>query len=218
MNRLARALRRAAQRRLYTMLPKDEPTVSTLPALYATLSKSWVANIDSSMMVTTDAYTYIGVVVEVVNEGLPRAAWNIIGDKANRTLSSRHSLSYTLIHFQSMLGMILSICFVAAAKQFADTFVPSEVRQSSVTYVRISAFSALSSTIETAVAVSTRALDKPDVPLVISSVKFAVNIILDMVFISKYHIRQVHPTVNTQAATQLACGMAASFAGLAYFM
>ncbi|KAK6422619.1 hypothetical protein LTR95_016652 [Oleoguttula sp. CCFEE 5521] len=42
-----------------------------LPALYGTLSKLWVANIDSSLVVTTDAYTYIGVVAEVLNEGLP---------------------------------------------------------------------------------------------------------------------------------------------------
>jgi hypothetical protein len=52
-----------------------------LPALYATLSKLWVANIDSSLVTTTDVYTYIGVVAEVSNEGLPRAAWNIIGEQ-----------------------------------------------------------------------------------------------------------------------------------------
>lgn len=46
-----------------------------LPALYGTLSKLWVANIDRSMVVTTDVYTYIGVLAEVLNEGLPRAAW-----------------------------------------------------------------------------------------------------------------------------------------------
>ena len=45
-----------------------------LPALYATLSKLWVANIDASRVATTDSYTYIGVVAEVLNEGLPRAA------------------------------------------------------------------------------------------------------------------------------------------------
>lgn len=45
-----------------------------LPALYGTLSKYWVAEIDGSMVVTVDAYTYIGVVAEVINEGLPRAA------------------------------------------------------------------------------------------------------------------------------------------------
>lgn len=68
-----------------------------LPALYNTLSKLWVANIDSSLVATTDAYTYIGVVVEVLNEGLPRAAWNVIGDRSNRSLAERHGISYTLI-------------------------------------------------------------------------------------------------------------------------
>ena len=42
-----------------------------LPALYGTLSKLWVANIDSSMVATTDTYIYIGVLAEVINEGLP---------------------------------------------------------------------------------------------------------------------------------------------------
>jgi hypothetical protein len=189
-----------------------------LPALYGTLSKLWVANIDSSMVATTDAYTYIGVIAEVLNEGLPRAAWNIIADRSNRSLTARHGLSNTLIAVQTILGLIMSIAFVAAARNFADAFVPEESRSVSLDYVRIAAFSALSSAIETAVAAATRALDKPDVPLVISSVKFSVNIILDMMVISKFHIPQVTPTVNTQAATQLACNMTASLAGLAYFL
>lgn len=189
-----------------------------LPALYGTLSKLWVANIDSSMVVTTDTYTYIGVVVEVINEGLPRASWNIIGDKSNRSLSARHGLSYTLIIIQTILGFILSIAFVGAAHQFADAFVPTAQRQASITYVKISAFSSLSSAIETAVAAATRSLDQPDVPLIISSIKFAVNIILDMIVISKFHVPGVTPTVNTQAATQLACNMTASLAGLTYFI
>ncbi|RMX81113.1 hypothetical protein D0869_07054 [Hortaea werneckii] len=177
-----------------------------LPALYLTLSKLWVANIDASMVVTTDSYTYINTVAEVINEGLPRASWLIIGDKTNRSLAERHALSYTLIGFQALLGLILSVCFVAAAPQFADAFVPAEVRSASVTYVRIVAFSALTSAIETAVAAATRALDQPDVPLVISSKKFAV------------HVPGVTPTVNAQAGTQLGCNMAASLAGLAYFL
>ena len=189
-----------------------------LPALYGTLSKIWVANIDSTLVATTDAYIYIGVVVEVVNEGLPRAAWNIIGDKTNRSLAERHALSYTLIAFQATLGLILSLVFLGAAREFAAAFVPVEIRAASLTYVRIAGFSALSSTVETAVANATRALDQPDVPLVISSVKFAVNIILDMIVISKFHVRGITPTVNAQAATQLACGLVASFAGLVYLV
>ena len=62
------------------------------------------------------------------------------------------------------------------------------MRDASLTYVRISAFSALSSAIETAVAAATRALDKPDVPLVISTTKFAVNITLDLLVISRFHV------------------------------
>ena len=42
-----------------------------LPALYNTLVKIWIANIDSSHVATTDVYTYIGTIAEVLNEGLP---------------------------------------------------------------------------------------------------------------------------------------------------
>jgi len=169
------------------------------------------------MVVTTDTYTYIGVVAEVLNEGLPRASYLIIGDKANRSFRQRVQLTYTLILFQSVLGFIMSLGFVGGASTFAKGFVPAEVRDVSVTYVRISAFSAFSSAVEYAVNTSTRALDKPDVPLVISSVKFAINIILDLILISKYHVGGITPTVNMQAGISLACNLTSAFAGLAYF-
>lgn len=79
-----------------------------LPALYGTLSKLWVSGIDSSLVVTTDAYTYMSTAAEAVNEGLPRAAWVIIGDKSSRSLTSRLQLTHTLIAFQTLAGLILA--------------------------------------------------------------------------------------------------------------
>ena len=170
------------------------------------------------MVVTTDTYTYIGVVADILNEGLPRASYLIIGDKSNRSYRERLQLTHTLILFQSVLGLIMSIGFVAGASTFAKGFVPAEVRDASVTYVRISAFSAFSSAIEYAVNTSTRALDKPDVPLLISSVKFAVNIMLDLIIISNFHVESITPTVNMQAGISLACNLSSALAGLAYFV
>lgn len=189
-----------------------------LPALYTTLVKLWVADMDSSLVVTTDVYTYISVVAEVLNEGLPRAAWVIIGDKASRSLGQRLGLTHTLILFQVTLGLIMSIGFVGGAPTFAKGFVPIEVREQSLTYIRISAFSAFSSAMETAVAAATRALDKPDVPLVTSMSKFAVNIILDMLLISRFRVGSHTPTINLQAGIQLACNMTAALFGLGYFL
>lgn len=189
-----------------------------LPALYGTLSKLWVAKIDSSMVVTTDAYTYMSTAAEAINEGLPRAAWVIIGNKAARSLTKRLQLTHTLISFQAVIGFILSIVFLSAAPEFARSFVPIEVRAASLTYVRIASFTVFSSAIETAVASATRALDKPDIPLVISIVKFAVNIVLDFLLISDFHIGTHNPTVNLQGGIQLACNLAAAFTGLAYFL
>ncbi|KAL8651495.1 MAG: hypothetical protein Q9210_003214 [Variospora velana] len=189
-----------------------------LPALYATLSKLWVANIDAALVATTDSYTYIGVVAEVLNEGLPRAAWVIIGDASLRSWTARLRLAHTLILFQSLLGLLMSLIFVGAAHAFAQRFVPEGSRGASITYVRLSAFVALSSAIETAVANATRALDKPDVPLVISGVKFLINILLDFLIISTFHVASHTPSVNTQAAIRLACDLSAAVAGVLYFL
>ena len=177
-----------------------------------------MAQLDSSKVVTTDVYTYIGVIVEVLNEGLPRSAFLIIGDKSTRSLNSRVSLSYTLITFQILLGAIMTVIFLSSSVRLAAAFVPMEVRASSLTYVRISSVSALSSAMETAVSSCTRALDHPDVPLLISSVKFAVNIILDLIVISKFHVHSISPTVNTQAVIRLVCDMGSAICGLLYFI
>lgn len=111
----------------------------------------------------------------------------------------------------------MSLVFVGAAKAFADSFVPQGSREASTTYVRLSAFVALSSAIETAVASATRALDKPDVPLVISSLKFLINIILDFLIISNFHVGSHTPSVNTQAAIRLSCDLVAALSGIVYF-
>lgn len=193
-----------------------------LPALYSTLSKLWVARLDAAMVVTTDVYTYVGTVAEVVNEGLPRAAWVVIGDASSRNPAERLQLTHTLVLFQAALGLVLSAALLGGAVTFARGFVPVEVRAASLRYVRISAFSALGGAVETAVAAATRALDKPDVPLLISSAKFVVNIVLDLLLLSRFRVGQGRttskPTVNTQAVNQLACNLVSAVVGLGYFL
>lgn len=79
-------------------------------------------------------------------------------------------------------------------------------------------YEALSSAMETAVSSCTRALDHPDVPLLISSIKFSVNIMLDMLIISKFHVGSFTPTVNMQAWIRLACDLSSAICGLLYFL
>lgn len=79
----------------------------------------------------------------------------------------------------------------------------------SITYIRLSAFVALSSAIETVVASAMRALDKLDVPLVISGVKFLVNIIFDLLIISTFHVGSHTLSVHTQASIRLSCDVVA---------
>lgn len=112
----------------------------------------------------------------------------------------------------------MSLVFVGAAEKFAAAFVPADVRAASLTYIRISSFSALSSAMETSVSACTRALDRPDIPLLISSCKFAINIILDLLIMSKFHVGSHKPNVNTQAIIRLSCDMTSALVGLLYFL
>ena len=45
-----------------------------------------------------------------------------------------------------------------------------------------------------------------------------INIILDFLIISKFHVGKSKPTVNTQAIIRLGCDMASALIGLAYFL
>ncbi|KJA18959.1 hypothetical protein HYPSUDRAFT_190332 [Hypholoma sublateritium FD-334 SS-4] len=194
-----------------------------IPAVYSTLSKMWVANIDASLVSTTDAYTYFSCIIEVLNEGLPRAAWSTIGsgdttkDTAEELLH-RLSLTYTLISVQSALGLLLSVIFLFAAPGFVGAFVPGEVRATSVKYIRILAFDSLASTLNTAVSLGTRALDKPDVPLVMASVQTVIQIFLELALVSTVHVRGFTPTIHTTATIKLVCDLTGAAVGLAYFL
>lgn len=98
--------------------------------------------------------------VEVINEGLPRASYKVIGDKSRRTRSQRIGISNAMILFQLCLGMLMSIIICSAARSFTKSFVPDKVRDSSVEYVRIIAFSAFFSAMDVSVSACTRALDR----------------------------------------------------------
>jgi Na+-driven multidrug efflux pump len=140
-------------------------------------------------------------------------------------------LSVTLVAFQSLLGLVLSCCFLGAAPQFAAAFVPANIVSQpcttsqqqrcqvdqSVKYVRISAFSSLFSTISVSIAAAARSLDQPDIPFVVSLCTTSANIVLDMCFLSTFRPAHINPTVNTQAAIRLACDGFGAAAGLAYF-
>lgn len=76
-----------------------------------------------------------------------------------------------MIVIQIVLGALMTVIFLATSEKLAAAFVPEQARMSSLTYVRISSVEALSSSMEMAVSACTRALDHPDVPLLISSTK-----------------------------------------------
>jgi hypothetical protein len=82
-----------------------------LPALHGTLSKLWIANIDNSLVELR--MSTICVVTEVLNEGLPRAAWVVIGDKSYLAASSLGpDFAYTLIILQGVPRPHSSECYI----------------------------------------------------------------------------------------------------------
>ncbi|KAJ5736895.1 uncharacterized protein N7483_002020, partial [Penicillium malachiteum] len=158
-----------------------------------------VAKLSSSEVVITNIYTYIGIIVEVMNDGIPRSAWLIIGDKSSRSLHSRLNLAWTMIILTAI-------------------FVPAEVRHASLAYIRWSSIQGLTSATEAAISSSTRALDKPDIPLIISASKFLINIVLDFLLVSTFRVGKFTPTIVTQAIIRLTCDILSVMVGLLYFV
>ncbi|KAG6916142.1 hypothetical protein DXG01_008293 [Tephrocybe rancida] len=114
-------------------------------------------------------------------------------------------------------GLVMSVVFWGLAPKLAAAFVPESVKEASIGYMRISAFSALTCATDSAVSLATRSLDRPDIPLAISLCRTAANIILDFIFLSTFRVHTSHPpTVNTQASIRMACNGIACIAGLVY--
>lgn len=109
------------------------------------------------------------------------------------------------------------IVFLAYSQSLASAFVPEEVRGISLTYVRLSSAQFLTSATEAALSSSTRALDNPDVPLIFSSAKFVINIVLNFLVISKFHVTKQNPTIVSQVVVRLVCDIVSVVAGLLYF-
>lgn len=61
-------------------------------------------------------------------------------------------------------------------------------------------------------------MKRPDVPLVISSVKIAFNIVLDILLLSKIRVGHMDVDVNTQAIIRLSCDAAGAAAGVGFFL
>ena len=91
------------------------------------------------------------------------------------------------------------------------------MRATSITYVRIAAFSSLFSVVQYATESATRSLDRPDVPLLISVAKNVMNIVADFLFLSTFRVWTGNATVNTQGWIRLFCDGSAAVAGLLFF-
>ncbi|KAF8428542.1 hypothetical protein EV426DRAFT_275687 [Tirmania nivea] len=191
-----------------------------LPAIYMTMAKLWVSQLDSKMVVATDIYAYIHTIVEILNEGLPKVSYLIIADKSTRSIATRIQLSNTLIAFQATCGLVLALSFFIFAQSFADTFIPAPVRGASLTYIRIASFSALMYATEVAVTSATRCLDRPDIPLMVNTVKICGNILLDILILSNWRIGKgwFTPDVNTQARVRFFCELCAGTCGLTLYI
>ncbi|KAF4305967.1 hypothetical protein GTA08_BOTSDO06529 [Botryosphaeria dothidea] len=135
--------------------------------------------------------TYITVVAEVINEGLPRASWLNFGNHTTLPLPQRLTLTLTLTHTliltQTLLGLLLSLTILAAAPPSATSASPPP-------------------------AASPRPSRSP--------AKFLLNIALDLLLLSLFRVRapSANPGLATQAGVRLACDLSAAFAGLAYFL
>ena len=133
-------------------------------------------------------------------------------------LVSRIGLSYTLVLFQALMGFIMTVIFLVVAESFASLFVPIDIRQSSLNYIRISAPVALSLVIQVTVSSCMYASDQPDVPLLLNSTGFVINIILDFLFISKFYIGTFKPMILIQAGIRLVYDMISAITSLYYFV
>lgn len=161
---------------------------SILPALYVVLSRLWLAELNPEYVALTGAWTYVGAISNVINEGLPRAAWRVVGDRNTYSTRQRYELALALISFISALAVLLTVLLLLSAPWLAENFVPRALRTDSILFIRLGSLSHLFLTITNVLSICTRALDEPDIPLGAQTVQFLLNIVLDMLIISRFRV------------------------------
>lgn len=117
-------------------------------------------------------------------------------------------------------GLIMTGCLIVLADKLANTFVHVQdphLKVTAVAYVRISSVVALSSALEVAVSNSTRALDRPEVPLIINTIKFFTTAILDAIIMSRARVGDNASIIN-HALVRMACDLISGACGLGYFI
>jgi hypothetical protein len=172
----------------------------------------------TSQVGATDVYTYIGEIVEAINEGFPRSAWLLIGDHANRSMRSRLDLTFSTIAATAAQGFVIMVTFLIYPQSLASIFVSAEARQSSLTDVRLSFVLFFTSAVEVAISSSACALDNPDVQLIVSSSKFIIKLVLDLLVISRFRVNRLKLTVIHHGIIQLVFDRLPAFAVLASFV
>lgn len=191
-----------------------------LPASLTTLSKTWLPRTDSSHIGTSNEFQCLDFTSKLLNEGVPRAAWIVIGDTASRTYSERLRLTHTLMLFQLVISFVVFLLFSMLADLFVTPGLSDENHGRTLAYVRLIAGSMIPSAVETALVISSRALDRPDIPLVISFTNYILNIILGV------HLGAILPAekwganadLTTQTELTLLCNILSLLAGLAYYV
>lgn len=122
-----------------------------------------VADVNSTTIFRPPSmWATVMIASNVLDEGLPRAAWLVIGDRSSRGFAERLGLTYSLVSVQAVLGLVVSVGLYFTGFNY-DWY----------------AFTTLFRTIDVAIANAARALDRPDVPLVMSAVAFTGNVLFD---------------------------------------
>ncbi|KAI9099867.1 hypothetical protein DFS34DRAFT_680246 [Phlyctochytrium arcticum] len=188
-----------------------------IPALYGTLQKLWIGQIDPSGVRVKDAWGWMTLLTDTATEGLSRVAYLLVGD-LTRPMGDRLQLATTLVLGQGFSGIFGASALAIAAPGFALPFFSSAIKASSTKFVRVASFAAGFGVIQAAVEATTRSLDRPEVPVVISLCKTILNIILDAALLSPYRVDKAIPTYNTQAAIRLSCDGFGAFVGCVYFV
>ena len=155
-----------------------------IPRIYSLINTIWIGHIDYSSLAIAEQYEFMGILIEIVNEGVPFGVLALVSQNyKNRSIVVKQLLSGIIL--QLILSITLSTVILVNIASFVDLIgTPQEIVDRTIMYLSLRAISLPFASLALLLVVGIKSLGRAKLALGIVAINVLLNIILDLFLIS----------------------------------
>jgi len=157
-----------------------------IPRIYSLINTMWIGHIDYSSLAIAEQYEFMGILIEIVNEGVPFGVLALVSQNyKNRSVVLKQLFAGIIL--QLILSTTLSIIILSNMPLFVQIIGTSaEIVDKTIRYLSLRAIALPFNSLALLLIIGIKSLDRAKLSLEIVSVNVLLNIILDLFLISNF--------------------------------